>query len=111
MLKKLSFQVQQLAAMHTVLIQPLNDAGFIHEYQVYNAKETPDHLHWLHTFISNAKAFIGDTFHEFDSKHLQAYLDEFCYRFNRRKFKGEWFSHLLSLCATTKTITHSELVG
>lgn len=89
----------------------LDNAGYKHEYQVYNAKETPDHLHWLHTVISNAKAFVGGTFHGLDSKHLQTYLDEFCYRFNRRKFKGEWFSRLISLCATTKTITHSELVG
>ncbi|MBT9167768.1 MAG: hypothetical protein DDT19_01109 [Syntrophomonadaceae bacterium] len=89
----------------------LDNAGYKHEYQVYNAKETPDHLPWLHTVISNAKAFVGGTFHGLDSKHLQTYLDEFCYRFNRRKFKGEWFSRLISLCATTKTITHSELVG
>ncbi len=46
-----------------------------------------------------------------DSKHLQSYLDEFCYRFNRRKFEGEWFSRLIALCAKSTTITHSELVG
>jgi transposase-like protein len=89
----------------------LEGAGFKHDYQVYNAKESPDHLHWLHTVISNAKAFVGGTFHGLDSKHLQAYLDEFCYRFNRRKFKGEWFSLLGTLCASSKTITYSELVG
>ncbi len=79
----------------------LDGAGFIHEYQVYNAPKNPDHLHWLHTVLSNAKAFVGCTFHGLDSKHLQSYLDEFCYRFNRRKFKGEWFSRLVALCATT----------
>jgi transposase-like protein len=89
----------------------LEGAGFNHEYQVYNAKESPDHLHWLHTVLSNAKAFVGGTFHGLDSKHLQAYLDEFCYRFNRRKFKGEWFSRLGTLCASTKTITYSELTA
>jgi transposase-like protein len=89
----------------------LKGAGFKHEYQVYNAKESPDHLHWLHTVLSNAKAFVGGTYHGLDSKHLQAYLDEFCYRFNRRKFKGEWFHRLGALCASTKTITYSELVG
>ncbi|MCM2534937.1 IS1595 family transposase [Neobacillus pocheonensis] len=89
----------------------LEGAGFKHEYQVHNAKESPDHLHWLHTVLSNAKAFVGGTFHWLDSKHLQAYLDEFCYRFNRRKFNGEWFSRLGTLCASTKTITYSELVG
>ena len=89
----------------------LSDFGFIHEYQVYSKEENPDHLKWLHTAIPNAKAFIGGTFHGPDSRHLQSYLDEFCYRFNRRKFKGEWFSRLLKLCSSTGTITYSELVG
>ena len=89
----------------------LSGGGFKHEYQVYNSKESQDHLNWLHTVISNAKAFVGVTFHGIDSKHIQSYLDEFCYRFNRRKFKGEWFSRLATLCASTITITYSELVG
>lgn len=57
--------------------RPLAGAGFKHEYQ------TPAHLHWLHTIFSNVKAFVNRTFHGEDSKHLQTYLDEFCYRFNR----------------------------
>lgn len=91
--------------------RPLSGAGFTHDYQVYDSRRTPDHLHWLHTVLSNAKAFVGGTFHGLDSKHLQSYLDEFCYRFNRRKFEGEWFSRLVALCAKSTTITHSELVG
>lgn len=29
----------------------------------FDVKENPDHLKWLHTMISNAKAFIGGTFY------------------------------------------------
>ncbi len=36
----------------------LASAGFKHEYQVYDAKKTLDHLHWLHTVLSNAKALV-----------------------------------------------------
>lgn len=71
----------------------------------------PDHLHWLHTIISNAKAFISGTYHGLDPKYLQAYLDEFSYRFNRRKFIGTWFSRLLNCCALTPSITYTELRG
>lgn len=46
-------------------------------------KRAPDHLKWLHTMVSNAKAFIGGTFHGLSPKHLQAYLDEFCFRTNQ----------------------------
>ena len=83
--------------------------GYQHTPQVYNPIDNPDHLHWLHTLISNAKAFISGTYHGLDSKHLQAYLSEFCYRFNRRKFKGELFNRLLSCCSYTHVITYSEL--
>jgi transposase-like protein len=41
----------------------LAEKGFIHEPVKFNAKDNPDHLKWLHTFIGNAKAFIGGTYH------------------------------------------------
>lgn len=85
--------------------------GFKLEAKKYNHAENPDHLKWLHKVISNAKALIDGTFHGLDQKHLQSYLNEFCYRFNRRKFKGELFNRLLSCCASTATITYSELAA
>lgn len=89
----------------------LENLGYKHEFQVYNPKKSPDHLHWLHTVLSNAKALVGGTFHGLGSRHLQSYLDEFCYRFNRRKHEDELFSRLLLHCIGTETITHRELVG
>jgi hypothetical protein len=44
-----------------------------------NVKENPDHLKWLHTMISNAKAFIGGMFHGLAPNHLQVFLNEFCF--------------------------------
>lgn len=89
----------------------LPDAGFSHDYQLYDPSENPDHLKWLHTVISNAKAFIAGTFHGLDKQHFQNYLDEFCYLFNRRQFNGQWFDRLATLCATSETIICSELRG
>lgn len=89
----------------------LADKGYELQSMKFNVKENPDHLKWLHTIISNAKAFIGGTYHGLDPKHLQMYLNEFCYRFNRRKMKSRLFDHLLNLCASTSTITYSELTG
>jgi len=31
-------------------------------------------------------------------------LDEFCYRFNRRKFTGELYNRLLKACLLTKSL-------
>lgn len=69
----------------------------------------PDHLKWIHTIISNAKAFIAGTYHGLGRKHLQAYLDEYCYRFSRRKFVGQGFNRLLTACLAASTITYAEL--
>lgn len=51
-------------------------------------------LKWLHTIISNAKAFILGTYHGLPKKNLQAYMDEFCFRFSRRKFGANLFDRL-----------------
>ena len=64
----------------------------------------------MHRLISNFKAFVLGTFHGLDSRHLQSYLDEFCYRFNRRKFAGQLFNHLLHACVSTESITYAPLV-
>ena len=87
----------------------LAEAGFEHEAKEFNPKDNPDHLKWLHTVVSNVKAFIAGTFHGLDTKHLQAYLNEFCYRFNRRRFKGELFNRLVKCCLSTSTVTFAEL--
>ncbi|MHB8916518.1 MAG: IS1595-like element ISPlba3 family transposase, partial [Desulfocucumaceae bacterium] len=39
------------------------------------------------------------------------YLDEFCYRFNRRGFKGKLFYRLLNCCVACSSITFSELTA
>lgn len=63
------------------LRKPLAEKSF-HSYETF----APDKnmLKWLHTIISNAKAFVEGTYHGMERKHIQLYLDEFCYRFNRR---------------------------
>lgn len=83
--------------------------GFQLKVEKFNIKTSPEHLKWLHKIISNVKSFIQGTFHGLDARHLQAYLDEFCYRFNRRKFTGQWFDRLLECCVFSKTITYPEL--
>jgi transposase-like protein len=84
---------------------------FTHIYKVSDHVVNPDHLKWLHTIISNVKAMIGGTFHGLDSKHLQLFLNEFAYRFNRRKFKNRLFNRLLDCCLVAKPISYPELVG
>jgi len=86
--------------------KPLSE-NYLHEYQVFDSES--DMLRWLHTIIGNAKAFVTGTYHGLDEKHLQKYLDEFCYRFNRRHFRGEIFSRLLFAMASSPPLRSAEL--
>ena len=47
--------------------------------------------------------------HGVSSKHLQRYLTEFCYRFNRRFIEKSMFINLIRSCVFTETITFAEL--
>jgi len=88
----------------------LNGADYSLVKKKFNPKKEPKHLHWTHIITSNAKAFINGTFHGLDSVHLQRYLDEFCYRLNRRWHSGNIFPNLLGACVKTNKITCYELI-
>ena len=57
-------------------------------------------LHWLHKAISNLKTFLLGAHHGRCTK-LQAYLDEFCFRFNRRMTGDQVFQRLVRAVATS----------
>ena len=57
-------------------------------------------LPWVHIAIGNLKAFLLGTYHGVSSKYLQEYLNEFCYRFNRRMWEAELPLRLLNACLT-----------
>jgi transposase-like protein len=91
--------------------EKLSPEGYEHHAENFDPQENPDHLQWLHTIISNLKAFIGGTYHGLDRKHLQRYFDEFSYRFNRRKFAAQLFNRLLVACVTGKPITYNQIIS
>jgi len=49
-----------------------------------SASQNKEHLRWVHTLVSNAKALIQGTYHGLDEKYLHLYFAEFSWRFNRR---------------------------
>lgn len=53
-----------------------------------------DMLQHLHTAISNMKVFLNGTYHGVTKAHLQEYLNEFDFRYNRRKFGEHLFERL-----------------
>lgn len=57
-------------------------------------------LKWLHKSISNLKALLLGTYHGRCSK-LQSYLNEFCFRLNRRRTINQLFPRLVRAVATS----------
>ena len=57
-------------------------------------------LPWVHTMISNAKRSLIGIHHMISKKYYQDYLDEFCYKVNRRYFGERLFDRLLFACAS-----------
>jgi hypothetical protein len=48
-------------------------------------------LKWVHIAISNVKRTLLGIYHSINESYLQRYLDEFCYKLNRRYFGTNLF--------------------
>ena len=82
-------------------IQPLRE-GYTQLAEDFDPNSA--HLLLIHMIIGNAKAFLNGTYHGTSTKHLQLYLSEFCYRFNRRFLHGNIFDHLVSAATLSYNI-------
>jgi hypothetical protein len=56
---------------------------------------------WVHIMIANAKRTLLGIHHMISNKYSQNYLDEFCYKVNRRNYGNQLFDRLLIACVTT----------
>ena len=67
----------------------------IHISEKSNKETTVSTLKWVHIAISNAKRTLLGIYHKIKGKYLQNYLDEFCYKLNRRYFGENLFDRLV----------------
>jgi hypothetical protein len=91
-------------------LKAFSDGAYAHEPKKFDAKGDKNRLKRLHTVVSNAKTGILETYHGLDATHFQVYLDEFCFRMNRRFFAPQLFDRLLCACTSTATVTYKSLV-
>jgi ISXO2 transposase-like protein len=66
----------------------------IHITEKSTKQTTITTLKWVHIAISNAKRNLLGIYHKIKGKYLQLYLDEFCYKLNRRYFREDLFDRL-----------------
>jgi len=99
-----TIETDALRSYHNPLSEKYN-----HNWEVFDADK--EMLVWLHTIISNAKSFIQGTYHGVSEKHMQRYLNEFDYRFNRRFQQPTLFDRLLCAVADTPPLGFKSLVA
>lgn len=73
---------------------------WVHQAETVSPRDAEKVLPWVHTMISNAKRSLLGIHHMISKKYYQDYLDEFCYKVNRRYFGEKLFDRLLLACAT-----------
>ena len=85
--------------------------GYTHEALSINGD--PDkceaHLPMIHLVFSNLKTWILGTHHGVSQQHLQSYLDEYTFRFNRRFYPMTAFHSVLGLAVKTVPPTYAQL--
>lgn len=86
--------------IHSDVFKPYNalSGDYYCDMQKYDTKSDDGRLKWPHVMISNIKTNIEGAYHGLEGTYLQCYLDEFCYRFNRRHSRNPLFDHLLVYC-------------
>jgi transposase-like protein len=75
--------------------------------------DAPAHLvlPWVHRVFANAKRWGPGVYHGLRRQHLQTYLDEFVFRFNRRRNPAAAFERLLGLSLTLRPATYQMLIS
>ena len=84
--------------------------GFDHDPQVVGFMAAHVVLPWIHRVFSNLKTWALGVYHGLRDKHLQSYLDEFVFRFNRRRSRHAGFSSLFSIALAAKPVTYKMLI-
>lgn len=66
-------------------------------------------LKWIYVAMAKIKGNLRGVHHGVSRKHLQRYLSEFFYRFNRRQVDSQLLNRALVACLSTATVTLDEL--
>lgn len=89
----------------------LSQFGYSHNVEsTARGMKQDDVLRHYHTAVANLKTWIKGTFHgRIEGKHLQGYLNEFAFRFNRRLNLFAAFQTILGIAGKIKGPTQAAL--
>ena len=73
--------------------------------------KTDQHLLMIHIVFGNLDAWLLGTHHGVSPAHLQGYLNEFGFRFNRRFWSMVGFDSVLKIAARVESLTYRNFYG
>ena len=82
-----------------------------HDPHVIGAMAAHVVLPWIHQMFSNIKGWARGVYHGLRRKYLQTYLDEFVFRFNRRRTRHAAFRSLLGIAAGHAPLSYKMLIS
>lgn len=82
-----------------------------HEPHIVGAMAAHIVLPWIHTLFGNLKTWSKGVYHGLRRPHLQSYLDEFVFRFNRRKTRHAAFRTILNVATAIKPVPYKMLTA
>lgn len=89
---------------------PLKKYGYRHRtVEGEDTIEVAEQLPRIHTAFSNLKAWLVGTHHGVSSKHLQAYLNEFTFRYNARSDPQRGFLKVLQVSTEVEGPEYEEI--
>ena len=88
--------------------QPKNHVE-VDENLGWRANAAEQYLPIIHLVFANLKTWLICIHHGVSHQHLQAYLNEFTFRFNRRFYPFNAFRSLLGIAGDTSAPTYAEL--
>lgn len=83
--------------------------SYVHDQRVVSSKLAHQVAPHIHRVFSNLKTWLQGTHHGVEPKYLSAYLDEFVFRFNRRKNPQSAFKALLGIASHKSPVTLHQL--
>jgi hypothetical protein len=90
----------------------LSQVGYDHRPRILSGDpaKAEAHLPMIHLVFSNLKTWLLGTHHgRVEQRHLQAYLNEYVFRFNRRFYPMTAFNSVLGLAARSVSPTYAQL--
>lgn len=85
--------------------------GYKHDPRVVGSMAGHVVLPWIHRVFSLMKRWGLGTYHGFRRRHIDTYLNEYVFRYNRRFYRHVSFETILGLVAAREPISRWQIIG